>query len=614
MTSIKESVLKVYKGALKSFSDYPISMISALLFSVVTIVRIHMDWELQQSYSLLLNSLHFSLALAAASGMALIAFVRSRRNSSSNFIMANVFAAIIGITTFVLLYMFSSTQSYYTYEYLRLTDLSVFRVMALIYSSLVLFVIFAAFPKNNPDISKSMYMTLRAGIVAIIYGLVIMGGSSAVTGAIQALLFRDMSYKVYQYLGTISGFLGYSIFLGYFPDLSIRDRDEKRAYAEEQSKFVLVLLDYILVPIALALTIVFLIWTVRTSFQGIETSFVQLTGIATSYAIGGLLLHILVTNHNGGLPGFYKKIFPITALIILGFQLWALIVQISQNGLMDTEYSFSLIWLFTVISVLLLLFRGKRSHIIISLISIIVVLVAVSPFFGYHSLPYRNQMARLERILQSEGMLYNDQINNTIEPSQEAKEKITEIVLYLVYKDNENHPQWFSKDLRESNKFKETFGFDHTWPSPGVDGPGYYGSNITIPPEAIDISSYDSFIVTSDYMIKETGEVKYNGAKGEYVFNWSLVRSQDPPRFSVTLDGETIIQDDFSEYLSNLINKYPPSERYSKVATLEDMLYVIESDEIRIMLVFSSIDINTSKDSPTNYYMNLTSIYFSENN
>lgn len=614
MSGIKESVLKVYKGAIKSFSDYPVSMISALLFSLVTVVRIQMEWEVQQDFSLLLNSLHFALALAAASGMALIAYVRSRKNSQRDFIYANLAAAVIGLITFILLYFLSSTQSYYTYDYLRLTDLSVFRVMALIYSSVILFVIFAGHPKESPDFSKSLYMTIRAGAVALIYGLVIMGGSSAVAGAIQALLFRDMSYKVYQYLGTISGFLGFSIFLGYFPDLSKKDRDDKRSYAEEQSRFVEVLLDYILIPIALALTVVFLVWTVRTSTQGIETSFIQLSGIATSYALGGLLLHVLVTNHEGSLPMFYKKVFPITALVILGFQLWALIVQISQNGLMDSEYSFSLIWIFTVISVILLLFKGKKSHIPMSLISILVVLIAVLPLVGYHSLPYRYQLSKLENILESEGMLSNNQINKSADPSQESKEKITEIVLYLVYKDNDNHPQWFSKDLRENNNFQETFGFQHTWPSYEGDGPKFYGTNLVMPAEKIDISSYSNLIVLSDYMAKDLAEVKFSGVKGEYIFNWSMMRGQESPLFSVTLNGELIIEESFDKYLSDLAKRYPPSDIYTKVADIEDMLYIIATDDINIMLVFKSIDININEDKSEYYFMNLNSIYLEENN
>jgi len=615
MTGIKNSINKVSRGAIKAFEDYPISMMSALLFSLVTIAKIQMDWEVQQSYSLLLNSLQFSMALSAAVGMASIAYVKSRNNTNNNFLLANIGSLIVGILTFILLYIFSGVESGYLESYMRLSDLAVFRVMASIYTSLVLFIIFAGFPRENPNFSKSMYMTIRAFIVALIYGVVIMAGTSAVAGAIQALLYRDMSYKVYQYLGTISGFLGFAIFLGYFPDLTKNIKDEKRTYVEEQSRFVEVLLGLILVPIALALTIVLLIWTARTSFQGIETSFIQLSGIATSYSLGGILLHLLVTDHKGGLAKFYRSIYPIAALVILGFQLWALIVQVSANGIMDTEYTFGLIWIFSVISVILLLFRKEKSHISISIVSIVLVIVAVLPIIGFHSLPFRVQMSRLERILESEGMLVNEEIVKLQnEPDRSIKEDITEIVLYLGYKDNDNHPSWFSKDLRDENKFVEKFGFNLTWPTSGPDGPTYFGSNLMIPSLPIDISMYDNSILINDFMRKETNEVSYEGIIGEYQFTWTTNRTNEIPKFIVKLNGEEIIQEEFSEYLERLSLKYPPSEVYSKVVEMEDMLYRIETDDLSIMLVFTSIDINTEKNGPVNYWMNLNSIYIKEKN
>jgi len=50
------------------------------------------------------------------------------------------------------------------------------------------------------------------------------------TVAVQDLLNRDMSEKVYIYLSTLSGFLAFTIFVGYFPDFKKDSEDPHNEY------------------------------------------------------------------------------------------------------------------------------------------------------------------------------------------------------------------------------------------------------------------------------------------------------------------------------------------------------------------------------------------------
>ncbi len=45
-----------------------------------------------------------------------------------------------------------------------------------------------------------------------------MAGTSSIAGAIEALLYNDMSEKVYMYISAVVGFLTFILFIGYFPD------------------------------------------------------------------------------------------------------------------------------------------------------------------------------------------------------------------------------------------------------------------------------------------------------------------------------------------------------------------------------------------------------------
>ena len=106
-----------------------------------------------------------------------------------------------------------------------------------------------------------------------------------------------------------------------------------------------------------------------------------------------------------------------------------------------------------------LLIRNKdKNHERIALITILTAIVAIMPITGYHTLPVKSQINRLEKILIKEGVLVDGSlIPPTNEIHKTIKEKITDSIDYLAYKQNAKLPLWFDRDLRNSNTFKETW-------------------------------------------------------------------------------------------------------------------------------------------------------------
>jgi len=344
MDNFKSAISGVFKRAAEAFQNYPAAMGNALLFAIVSIVKIHMDWEVQQEYSILLNSLQWAMAVGAVWSLTAITGANSRYNTRKAFTGANLFGFSATLVTFILLFLFG--ESGLDREYRYLSSIAQSRTSVAIAIGIVVFVYLASFPREESDFSRAFLMTHKAFFVASLYGIVLMMGTSGVAGAIQALLYNDMSNKVFQYIGVIVGFMTFSIFIGYFPDFRKDVQDPRRQELQEQPKFVQVMLGYILVPILLALTLVLLLWTVRTVLSGVESSFVRLSGIAASYALGGIWLHIMVTRQDTGLVNFFKRVYPFTALVILAFEAWALIVQLRDTGLqfyhgMDIHCNFS---------------------------------------------------------------------------------------------------------------------------------------------------------------------------------------------------------------------------------------------------------------------------------
>jgi hypothetical protein len=65
MNAFSKSISKIFKGAMEAFKTFPASIANAIAFSVVTAVRIQLDWPEQEPYNFLFNCLHWSFAAGA---------------------------------------------------------------------------------------------------------------------------------------------------------------------------------------------------------------------------------------------------------------------------------------------------------------------------------------------------------------------------------------------------------------------------------------------------------------------------------------------------------------------------------------------------------------------
>jgi hypothetical protein len=617
--ALSKSVSRIARGAMDAFGTFPASIASALAFSIVTAVRIFIDWPQQEAYNFLFNCLHWAFAFGAVFGLASVVFVRSRRDGRKCFIAANLATAAVVAAVFLLLYFFGGREpgSDDYYKYVRLAQIAVSRMSALIFTAIVAFVILAGLPKRNPNLSRSLFMTLKAFATAAIYGGVMMGGTSAVAGAIQALLYNDMSYKVYQYLGTIVGFLTFTIFAGFFPDFSKSEEDEKRIAAQTQSKFMVVLLSNIMVPIVMALTVVLLLWTGKTVFEGVGSSFIRLSSIASSYAIGGIWLHMMVAEHDNGMARFYRRVYPVAALIILGFEAWALVVQLGKYGMKTTEYFFIIVWVVAVASVVLIILQKEKAYRKVMLISALATLISVTPFVGYHTLPAKMQSARLEGLLIEAEMLNNGQIVPGSENLDlELREGITDAVSFLAYQEDTKLPEWFDRELRDDMVFRKKMGFAQVWPQYDDFAPpsDYLGTVLTLEPAAIDISRYDWAVNLMDMYGKGQGRTEFEGADGTYLIEWLTEEgSGNIPKLRIYLNDEIILEESMEAYLEKISEKYPLTQHQPRATGLEDMSVRFETDKVDVLLVFSTTEINLdNKNDTLNYWLALNSLYFIE--
>lgn len=619
MSFFIDSITKIFRGSLRAFETFPVAIGSALAFSIVTMVRIQLDWSQQEPYNFLFNTLHWSFALGAIFSLASITFAQSRYDTKVAFKLANLLGIIVIAFTFGILYLFGAEgESLAGSRYQIISMLAEARVTAFMFISFLAFIVFAGFPREEANFSKSLFMVHKAFFIALIYGGVIMGGSSGVAQAIEALLYNDMSSKVYMYIGTIAGFVAFTIFAGYFPDFRKTVKDPHREVAQNQPRFIEILFGYIAVPILLALTVVLLLWAGKSIITGVGASFVLLSGIATAYAVFGIWLHIMVTYHETGITKFYKKFYPFAALIILGFEAWALINQIGQYGVKTTEYWFLVVWIVAVSSSLLLLSLKEKSHTIIIAISCIVAILVVQPVIGYHALPVSAQTARLESLLIDQGMLKDGKIvQSATEPDLEIREAITDSVEFLVYSRDAKLPEWLDKNLSSNDTFKNTFGFEKVWPKiDGQIGPGsedFLETYLYLPAGPIDISQYNWAVNIQQEYEKIGNPVEIITDNGTISIVWQNSQRDGKPYLKIMLDDNVIIENDLNDYIDKISGKFPPGNQRNYSASSEDMRLRLVSENMEVLLVFRSINISLNvKEDYISYWFDLDALYIKE--
>ena len=619
MNSFARSIMQIVQGAVKAFTTFPAAIACAAAFTAVTMVRIYLDWPQQKDYLFLFNCLHWSLGFGAIFSTTAITAVQSRYNDKQAFILANIVGIIAAAIAFGSLFIWGGrTPEVGQISTNVLSDLSEMRMIVAMLVSFLAFLVSAGWPKEEPDLAKSLFMTHKAFFISTIYGIVLWGGTSSVAAAIQALLYQGMSYNVYSYIAALTGFLTFTIYLGYFPDFCNAESDERRVVAERQPRFIEILFGYIMVPIMLALTIVLLLWAVRIVTQGVWPSFMRLSGIAASYAIGGIWLHAMVTHHEGKMSVFYRKYYPFAALIILGFEAWALVVQLGKYGLKTTEYYFCLTWIFAVVSVILLvLFKAAAHRKIIILIAALAI-CSVLPAIGYNALPVKAQTTRLEKMLVSQNMLLDGKlVPARAEPSEKIREGITDAVNFLAYSTDAELPVWFEKNFANGEVFKNKFGFKQTWPKDdsfyGTMNRVYLSTSLYLSATPMDIKGYDWVLKPQKFQEQGLpwGEIK--GSKGTYKLTWTNNKQDGTPSLKVTMDGRVLLEQSFKDYIAKIETAYPPVDSKSHAAGLADMSVKLETPEVNIMVVFGEVHINlNNRENKNNYNLNLDAIYLQE--
>ncbi len=616
MENIGLSVRKVFQNAGRAFTNYPVVLGSALIYVVAFAVSLNLDYGIErQQYDLLLSSIWLATALGAAFGLAAITRSRTRKGTSSSFRTANILTAGVGILVFIILYFFSGVQAENPYSgtaavYQVLHPLATYRVLAAIAVSILAFLLFASHPDEDRDFSRSLIMTIKAFFQGLLFGIVSYLGAAAVVIAIDSLITR-VPQNMYGYIAAFSGFLGFAILVGYFPDFKKGAEDDKLVAAREKPRFLEVLLDYILVPVMLAFTLVLLLWALLTIFSGMNTNFTTLYSISTGYAAAGLILHVLVTHSETGIARLYRKVFPLAVLPILAFEAWALILQVNQTGIRTMEYLFILGWIVTLNAAVLLILRQYKAHPLIVYVISGALIFAVLPLVGFGELPVITQMSRLERLLLSQDMLQNEQIvPGSEEIPENVREDISKTVDYLAFVPYAEYPEWFDKEALRTNDFERIMGFRNTVSQPGYSD-AYWNLQMIPNSQVIDVRDYQWNVLAGGRGDPFMDSATFTGEKGQYTVVWESDGKQGIPTMTMLLNDEPILEEDFLGFIDEVKAIYPAGRSDPSEQTSDKLNWYLETDEVELVFIIRLLQITGTEQEPY-YYLDIAGVLVSE--
>ena len=589
MAAFAQSIRRVLSGGARSLTRFPAASVCAVLIAVIATIRI---WETGPEPAKLYDSLQLALLLAGVLAMALAVLAARRQNRLVWLAGTNLAALTVAAAAFLSLFLPSG----------EISIRSVSWIIALTLIAFLLFLLLLSVRNLPVDFNQGAYMTLKAAVVAAVYTLVLAGGLLFTAFAVESLLYPAMDEKIYLTLLVWSLWVGFILFLGYFPDMQKGQEDPHLAIACTQPRFIALLFANILIPLTALLSLVLLIWALQVLSGRQDADFSQLSVIFSTYVFSGIFLMIMTSRENRRMARLFHRLFPAAALLFLAFEAYAWFREFQVHGLQTGTYFAALVWLFAVASASVLLIGSVKRSRITAFIASGLALLAVLPLSGFLDAPALAQTARLKSALVRNDMY----VDGRIEPagqdiSQADKALISDAAFFLLY--NEGwQADWFSESLDAASDFARVFGFPYSKDDQGEPQPARQAISMILPVGTLPVGAYEqaAFVLFKDE--SETLAV-FTRQSDRYTIRLNQAPDRSTARLVIEKNNQKIIDANLETWLGELAERYAGTG--GQDVAFNDMFYSTVAGDIEIAIVFQSIYMEWSQTNPSERIVSL---------
>lgn len=369
--------------------------------------------------------------------------------------------------------------------------------------------------------------------------------------------------------------------------------NEKLQHAISVPKFLAILIEFIIIPLTLAFTVILIIYIVL-NIRGEFWTNNLLEPMLVSYSITVILVYILSSTLESRFAKIFRKIFPKVLVPIVVFQIAASVLTLGDTGVTHTRYFVILFGIFAAASGIVMSIVPVKKNGIIAILFLVFSLVSMIPPIDAFTMSRISQVNRLENALIRNNMLIDNEIITNSEISEADKQEIALAVQYLDRMDYISSIEWMPENFKAYQNFYFVFGFNQY----EAVKKEYRNVNVFLKSGyAIDIQGNDFLAQSyvSDMGDKDLSICSFVHDATTYTLK-KEISGDNYVIILADLSGNKIISFDTKEIFSRFSNK---AVEYSEM-TQEEATFIQENSKVKMTLVVQSAYMGTSMNT-TNY-------------
>ncbi len=463
--------------------------------------------------------------------------------------------------------------------------------------------------KQKADFNKVCLIHFKSLFTSVLYSGVLSGGLAAIITAVDILLFH-VNNDTYSYMMTIVWVLFATIYyLSLLPKFNSADKPDLQVLhtAGNYPKFLEILISYIAIPLVAAYTLVLLAYFIKILVT-LHWPSGQLGPMVLGYSAAGLLIFVLSSLLTNRFAVLYRMIFPKVLIPVVILQLVSVTIRLNAYGVTESRYYVALFGFFSIAIGVLLSFKPIAKNSYIALLAAGFAIFSIIPPVDAFTVSRSSQINRVEKILQSEGILSGGKLTPKTDVSEKSRIEATSILNYLDMHSSLKYIKWLPEDFNIYQDMKNTLGFEPVYANYAGSESKYFLASLDTQKPVI-ISGYDiSVNIYSNRLSNEKGPLpkenpvsyKFTLKGVDYVLSVDRLSNQEARVSVKNSAGAELIGTNLYEFTKGITDT-----GYNQKEALppDKMMLDVSQNDYKLKIVFQNINITfgTGSDAGVDY-------------
>lgn len=583
MNRLSEAFVKIALGLSRAFLRFPLTVFCLICVAILTCYMI----SLHKAPNLIIQKLMFSFLLGSFLGVtAQFACERFRRLA--------VYALSVLLTLGY--YLIISPAPAIDYGVGARTSVAVF-------SMFCAFIWLPSF-QGKFDFNSVALIHFKSAFTSVLYAGVLAFGLAAIIGAIDILLFKVNS-DWYGYMMAIVWILFATIYyLSLLPRFN-SEAETDQAYAGEASvypRFLEILVSYIAVPLVAAYTLVLLAYFIKIGIT-MKWPSGQLGPMILAYSAAGLIIYILASRLENRFAILYQRIFPKVLIPVVIMQLISVYVRLDAIGVTESRYYVALFGIFSIVVGIVLSFRPVVKNNIIALLAAGFAIFSVIPPVDAFTVSQVSQITRLEKMLQTAGVLVDGKINPRTDADMTLRLETTSILNYLERRSYLKAVPWLPEDFETNKNMQKILGYEPAYEYVGGIRDNFF-ANLDMQ-KPLNIDGYDVLFQTGAYRgmdLKEKPNYDFEVHGAQYRLMLERLSPQEIRVSVQSAAGTELVTTGLYDFAASITGV---SNRPKEALDAEELTLNAEGNGCKLRIIFQNINITygTGADAGADYNM-----------